>query len=1137
MSQRISLTRIVALNWYGFRQIFDVDDNVLISGAFGTGKSALLDLVQYLLLGDHWRANRAAAGSGAYRGTGERTSRGRDLVGYCLGDTNQLRNGQRHFLRQSGVTLVALEFTRPADPAGKQGQHETWGIRLEFSSPDAAPKHAYFLIPDRLDYASIAPDNNLLSEDAFRTWIRREYGNEYLFARQRDYLEEMAAPRHLNFDVIAFQRTFPKAIAFEPEENVEKFIRDFILEESPLDVRDVRIALRAYDDTRKRLEKQEDEAGFLRRIRDLHAAYETAHREEAILLHVGHSLKLQQAEERRERHSAELKRIESEHADDLKSLEKARADGAEIEKLLGDVRFEIQKDPSQVEFDKLHRQKRELQEKVNSLQDAQKSLRQRLDDLHYRWMSWLKHGGALPLEGLKQSLLIDDSLLSRLRSGTDAERLGAMQKLADQFNKIWRDVEDLLRPLKDEIKTAKDRLQQLAEDLENLNKGQSPGSFPLFQALREKLGNRVEQLGRLIEVKAEAERWWPALELFLGRNRWALVVNNIEDYREALNILRKTPPGREPESLLNPAEARQLQGRSNENTLFSKVDVTHPVARCYVQNLLGDVLCVETVEELELCESYRAITPEGIFKQAPLRRRLRPAISVELTLGKEGMERMRATKLREQNQTRIQHEAFRQRLSDVQVWLDNGKKAGLEDRSLPDLASELPLLPQLEAGLSRTRSTIELLMTPEREARQKRLNDLESEYRTTLSNVAVLNDRKQNFDLTARPERDGLARAEQDATDAQLEVTASRVELSRRFSGILDNELTARREEFRKNIPRWIDCFESVQSQARKAGEQAVESRGQRKNERERLATVRDEHGHLYHPEYQNEFPVDDDGNEAWAARLRDLEIVELAKSRQLAADRKSEWERRLEDSVLNELNRRITEAQNTIRLLDRYLSQPIGQYRYRISQKKDTAGFSAIWQLLSSGLEITDPLMGSEVEHAKRELMDAVNSENKDDRALRLLDYRNYHHYDIEMVPADKPDAPPISMGRSGRNLSGGENQAPFFISMLAAFRRVYDRGDRGSTRSQQLGIVVMDEAFSKLSGDGIEDCLALARSFQLQLVMAFPPERLGVMVPHAQTVVMCQKEIERDADGYVTRITTTPLLTTMAEAMDALS
>lgn len=1134
MSQRISLTRVIAIHWYGFRQIFDVEDNVLISGAFGTGKSALLDLMQYVLLGGEKQFNRAAAGN----------ARGRDLVGYCLGDTNQPgREGGRHFLRQSGVTFVALEFTRPAERGKREAKRETWGIRIEFSSPDAAPRQTYFCVPDRLEYVALAPDGKtLLADDAFRTWLRREYGNESLFSLQREYLAEMAAPRHLNFDADAFHRTFPKAIAFEPEENVGKFIREFILEESPLDVREVRSALRAYDDTRKRLEKQEDEAAFLRRIGEHHARYETARREEAVLRHTGLALKLLQAEERRDRHAAELKRLESEHAEDVKALAAATQQAEAIRGLLDQVRFEIQGDPDGGKIAQLDARKRELEEQVRGLRDARQTMQKRLDDRHYRWTNWLKHGAALPLEGLREALTVNDALLASLRSSADAERLAAMQKLAARFNELWREVEKLLQPLGEEIRAAESRLRQLAADLENLAKGQTPGAFPLFQAIRQKLGSRVEQLGRLIEVKPEAERWWPALELFLGRNRWVIVVENAADYREALEILRRTPPGREPESLLNPAEVRQLRGEARADSLFSKVEVSHSVARAYVEHLLGDVQCVANVEELESCAAGRAITPEGVFKQAPLRRRLRPAESVPLTLGREGLKRMEAAIRKEQLEKRAACDALKQRLADVQTWLDTGRKGELADATLPDRAGELPQLPEREAELGRVRETINLLSTPERAARQQRLNELEKQQRDALGRVAVLGERNGKFELTTRPEREGLARAEEDVRDGRLEVEADRIELGRHFTGLLNAELTRQRDALRAEFPKWTECFEQTLFRANAAGQRANDARHQRDTERERLATTRDAQGQLRHPEYQHEFSTTDASNEAWAARLRVLEEVELAKSRQLAADRQRDWERRLEENVLNELNRRVTDAQNTVRLLDRYLSQPIGKFRYRISQRRDTQGYGAIWRLLDTGLEATDPLAAAiqegEIQRAKEELMHAVDApDQSDDRARRLLDYRNYHHYDLEMVPADKPDAPAISLGRSGRNLSGGENQAPFFISMLAAFRRVYDRGDRSSVRSQQLGLVVMDEAFSKLSGDGIEDCLALAKTFQLQLVMAFPPERLGVMVPHAQTVVMCQKNVERDAQGYVTRIDNLPLLTTMNEALEALA
>jgi len=238
--QHISLSRILAVNWYGFRQVLDLSKHTLIAGAFRTGKSALLDLIQYAMLGEHWRPNRAAAGN----------ARGRSLVSYCLCDTNTTRDDEPHYVRRSGATLIGLEFTWPTEH-GKTPRRETWGIRIEYASPTSKPQQTYFFIPSRLDWAEVAPTGTMLDEEEFRSFLRREYGRESLFPRQQDYLAEMATPRHLWFDPEKFRKTFPKAIAFEPEKEVEKFIREFILEESPLDVRDVRTAVGAYRETQE----------------------------------------------------------------------------------------------------------------------------------------------------------------------------------------------------------------------------------------------------------------------------------------------------------------------------------------------------------------------------------------------------------------------------------------------------------------------------------------------------------------------------------------------------------------------------------------------------------------------------------------------------------------------------------------------------------------------------------------------------------------------------------------------------------------------------------------------------------------------------------------------------------------------
>jgi hypothetical protein len=1134
MSQRISLTRIIALNWYGFRQIFDVADNVLVSGSYGTGKSALLDLIQYVMLGEGWRANRAAAG----------TARGRDLVGYCLGDTNQkTRNGERHFLRASGVTVAALEFTRPLE-RGQEPKRETWGIRLEYSSPQVDPKRTYFGIPARLEYSDLTADGQMLDDEHFRTWIRREYDNSCLFSRQQDYLSEMATHQHLYFDRQAFHRTFPKAIAFEPEDNVEKFIRDFILEENPLDVRDVRTALIAYEDTRQRLLKQEEEAAYLTRICDHHARYQAAQREGAVLRHNHFQLELLQQEDLRDRHAATVQRLEEEYRDQRTELEQKRLEVENIARLIGEVSLEIGLDPNEVRLHQLSAEHKALKLEVETLRAALLTVRQRLDTRQQHWVQWLKHGGALSLEGLAPVLVVDESLLKSLRAGPESDRLVAMQKLATRFQEIWEAVKELISPLAQEIEALKKRLAQLKADRENLDVGQAPGAFPLFQAVRERVGNRAEQLGRLIEVRPDSERWWPALELCLERHRGVIVVNDESDYQEALATLRRIAPGRgEAESLLNPSEIRQFRTSRQVGSLAEKVDVSDALARNYVERLLGDITCVENAEELERCPAARAITPDGFFKDSPIRRRLKGTGAVPLTLGKVGLERMRAEVAKAQMEANDLLTSRERLRHDVNAWLETAKRNGLGDASLPDRAGELPKLPGLNEQLKTLTSTIDLLSTPERADRQKRLDVFTHKKEEIDRRIGVLISEASLFNTKAQPARDGKAAAEAKIVQLKIGVQADRARLGLHFGGILDAELIAQRNALRAEFPQWQECFNQVLERASAAEKTALEAKGERLRERRDIAAVRDDHGVLRHPEYQHEFNAEDDDNQPWALRLQTLEKVELAKSRQLAEDRRRDWEHRLEENVLKELRQRTDEAERTIKSLDKHLGQPVGKYRYRISYRRDRSGYGAAWRLLDTGLAESDPLMAAiaedDVKQAKAEMMSAINeSAEGNENARRLLDYRNYHHYDIEMVPADRPDAPPISLGKSGRNLSGGENQAPFFISMLAAFRRVYDKGNRQSHRSQQLGLVVMDEAFSKLSGDGIEDCLALADSFQLQLVMAFPPERLGVMVPYAQTVVVCRKHIESNSkDGYVTLIDNVPMIMTMPEAMDALA
>ncbi len=444
MNQRISLSRIIAINWYGFRQIIDVEETILMSGVSGTGKSALLDLVQRVLLGENWRPNRAAAG----------TARGRTEVSYVLCDTNTTRNGEPHYTRRNGASYIALEFTWPA--AKGDPRRETWGWRIQYDSPTSDASRVYFSMPERADLATFTKGNELLGEDEFKTFIRREYGNDRLYS-QREYLAEMATPYHLWFNEERLHKTMPKAIAFEPENNMETFIREFILEEAPIDVKDVRKSVVAYRETQERLLKQEDEAAFLRRVRDFHSIFETENRAAAIFAHLRVMLECAHLKEVLSDHQAKLEALDARHSDDNRAYEAKMAEVARLQKNLRE--FNLDADESELVSKRSEQHRKHLER--NQLIEAQQSIRKRLRTLAQRWREWLERGRQQKLDGLRDALTVDENLLDALESADEAVSLDALPKMADRFIELFSEVEKLLEPVDTEIKWADTNLRSI----------------------------------------------------------------------------------------------------------------------------------------------------------------------------------------------------------------------------------------------------------------------------------------------------------------------------------------------------------------------------------------------------------------------------------------------------------------------------------------------------------------------------------------------------------------------------------------------------------------------------------------------------------------------------------------------------
>jgi energy-coupling factor transporter ATP-binding protein EcfA2 len=1090
MTRIISLSRIHALNWYGYKDTIPVQGNLLLAGVTGSGKSILMDLIQLVLVGDQRlvRFNQSA--------TGDRSDR--SLKGYCLGDTKQEEDGVTQYMRQSAISYVALEFTWPN---GKRS--ETWGLRIEFSSTaETHGKITPFFVPTALVRSHFLDDEKRpLESAAFKAMTEARGGRVYAEGLEA-YLRDMAQPTHLNFDRGILRALLPTAMSFTFLRSFNEFARHFILPADKLDVADVTSSYRTFLGYERDLNELNDQFEKLRAIRDTFNRLTELHRDRALARYLEAQLRHEHATEQLQADELKLTQLQAEFAGEARRLKELDETIPELGRKIDGIKTAINETPEGRLYAELKSRNEKLSRQISQLSEVGNTLEQALANRIRNARAWLKELRALPLE-------LDTASVSALERAIQAVADGGLGNAGETLTRLNSVAQTATAaanraaaPNQKRLAELRLQLGHLRDELRVLKTGKLPGgNSRLLDALNNGLlaaGSELpaRHLRELCEVTDE--HWRPAIEVAFTR-KFAVVVapENFDLAEKIYHGLKASELGGDGgrESLVNPARALKNKHTVRPGSLAEKLMCSHPVAEAVVSQMFGELMCVERREELRRHDN--AIMPDGfrtrgVFVERPRFYDGNPFI------GQKGLEQQRAWKeklladLENEERGLLPVERALKSLNDGwREYFDIGPSLYQDlarAQELPKLKAELAdsitKLNQIdrskfdELAMEQTKLETELtkLTSEQREKLQSPLKG-----RVDALKTSVGDQRKLVTDLA---ETFGKVCNETDISPWLKRLEELRLEMLASFPA---KEVAA---------ARFNGQFHACDREAAAAWEDL-------KAKRRELAVA--------HPKF-DDLPVESESNDAHAKQLAKLEQSEIPDYRAKAERERKNWEQLFRTQILEKLYGALNEVVNLLALLNSALKKrPIGTHTYQLHYWRNP-DYQLYHELLeaSAVAREDDLFFASADERFRRAIADMLKTltETPDGaEAARLLDYRHYFEYDMEVVEADGRKT---SVDRHSGKFSGGENQSPYFIAILASYLRAYRRYS-SRKNDPTLGLVPIDEAFSKLSGERIKDCIAALKAFDLQGVFSMSTGNIPYAFDHCDWLVVVSKEERR--------------------------
>ena len=601
-------------------------------------------------------------------------------------------------------------------------------------------------------------------------------------------------------------------------------------------------------------------------------------------------------------------------------------------------------------------------------------------------------------------------------------------------------------------------------------------------------------------LAVEDESWQDCVEACLGDRRFDILVPPAH-YAAAKSAFVALKDKVGPISLLDTPGLRKANRRADTapaDSLAAQVTSENPLAAQYADTILRRIVCCDTPDTLE---NYPDSATRDLLRHHPFRlERLRTPqryIGLEARRARAGAlagemnalaEEVRAAAQAEQNlkaaysqyQTLLRGTTLEElaALWDARAALTAARAAVEEQAAKLAECRENPLLQQLykeeevrEAAWEAARTAVEQTGGDLRVC-EKQISSYETEQQKAVDTAEKSAQAAESF-FAAHPLVEPLSRSRQQALTGPDKSPRAAAQAAEKAQAKLDDALTV--------------YLNSTLEPAQRE----------------------------YNRRYVCDYSLGLAGLEQYRAQHESLVRIDLERYAARLEQAQRDCKDRFRKDILFRMKDDIFNARRQFRELNKVMEQlTYGEevYRFELEPSRDPQ-LAAFYQVivdkgnqqmtegdsLDNLAATADPAYERQVDELMEKIMADVDENTRARQEGRTaagatlsdyVDYRTYLDYDIKVT--NQVTGQQAYLSRVSRDSSGGENQAPFYVAICASLLQIYQKSENS------IRLVLLDEAFSKMTSDRIRPMMELFRRLQLQVLLISTVEKSTAIQPY---------------------------------------